>query len=89
MLAVLPLTIKLIKMKDSVIDLHLSSAYYAERKCYRVVHCIMVAWLHSNFRKIQSGEVTYEDYEKYAKSKSSASYNEESFNVFKAQEFAY
>ena len=87
MLAVLPLTIKLIKMKDSVIDLHLSSAYYAEHRCYRIYHCKMVAWLQSNFRKIQSGEVTYEDYIKYADSIQSASYNEESFNVFKAQEF--
>ncbi len=83
-------------MKNSIIDLHLSSTHYADtRRCsptkrirtYRLGHCQMVSWLISNFRKIKSGEVTYKDYEKEGNSNGIMTYNEESFNNFKNQEY--
>jgi len=74
-------------MKDSAIDLHLSSTYYAERRGYRLGHCQMVSWLISNFKKIKSGEVTYKDYEEKGNSLGIMTCNEESFNNFKNQEY--
>lgn len=83
------LTIKYYKMKDSVIDLHLSSAHYAERRGYRLNHCRMVAWLIDNFRLIQKGEVTYEDYVRYGDARGIATFIEEAFDTYKNQELAY
>jgi hypothetical protein len=47
----------------------------------------MVSWLISNFRKIKSGEVTYSDYEKEGNANGIMTYNEESFNIFKEQQY--
>jgi hypothetical protein len=74
-------------MKNSIIDLHLSSTHYSDTRTYRLRHCQMVSWLISNFRKIKSGEITYKDYEKEGNSKGIMIYNEESFNNFKEQEY--
>ena len=74
-------------MKHSIIDLHLSSTYYADSRSYRLGHCQMVSWLITNFRKIKSEEVTYKDYEKFGNSLGIMTYNEESFNNFKNQEY--
>jgi hypothetical protein len=73
-------------MKNSIIDLHLNSAYYANTRTYRLGHCQMVSWLISNFSKIKSGEVTYQDYYDESKSNRIVTYNEESFNNFKEQQ---
>jgi hypothetical protein len=35
-------------MKNSVIDLHLSSTYHAQCRLYRLNHCQMVSWLMDN-----------------------------------------
>jgi hypothetical protein len=75
------------KMKNSVIDLHLSSTHYADSRSYRLGHCQMVSWLINNFRKIKSEEVTYKDYESFGNSQGIITYNEESFNTFKEQQY--
>jgi hypothetical protein len=75
------------KMENSIIDLHLSSTHYAETRTYRLGHCQMVSWLISNFRKIKSGEVIYQDYEKEGNSNGIMTYNEESFNNLKEQQY--
>ena len=74
-------------MENSIIDLHLSSTYYADRRSYRLEHCQMVSWLLNNFRKIISEEVTYKDYESFGNSQGIMTYNEESFNNFKEQQY--
>jgi len=74
-------------MNNSIIDLHLSSTYFADRRTYRLGHCQMVSWLISNFRKIKSKEITYEDYRKESSSNGIMTYNEESFNNFKNQKY--
>ena len=47
----------------------------------------MVSWLITNFRKIKSEEVTYKDYESFGNSQGIMTYNEESFNTFKEQQY--
>lgn len=74
-------------MKTPIIDLHLSSTYYADSRNYRLGHCQMVSWLISNFRKIKSGEITYKDYESFGNSQGIMIYNEESFIVFKERQY--
>ena len=74
-------------MKHSIIDLHLSSTYYADSRSYRLGHCQMVSRLITNFRKIKSEEVTYKDYESFGNSPGIMTYNEESFNTFKEQQY--
>lgn len=74
-------------MKDSVIDLHLSSTYYGDSRSYRLGHCQMVSWLIDNFRKIKSEEVTYKMYVGYGNGLGIMTYNEESFNTFKEQQY--
>ena len=74
-------------MENSVIDLHLSSTRYADSRSYRLGHCQMVSWLISNFRKIKSEEVTYKMYEGYGNGLGIITYNEESFDAFKEQEY--
>jgi len=74
-------------MKDSVIDLHLSSTYYADSRSYHLGHCQMVSWLLDNFRKIKSEEVTYKMYVGYGNGLGIMTYNEESFNTFKEQQY--
>lgn len=74
-------------MNNSIIDLHLNSTYLADRRTYRLGHCQMVSWLISNFRKIKSEEITYEDYRKESSSNGIMTYNEESFNNFKNQKY--
>ncbi len=72
-------------MKHSVLDLHLSSVKYADKKIYQLGHCQMVAWLISNFIIIKSEEVTYRDYLKKGNSIGIETYNEEVFINFKNQ----
>lgn len=74
-------------MKNSIIDLHLSSTHYADSRSHRLGHCQMVSWLINNFRKIKSEEVTYKDYESFGNSQGIMTYNEESFNTFKEQQY--
>lgn len=74
-------------MKNSIIDLHLSSTYYADNRSYRLSHCQMVSWLIDNFRKIKSGEVTYKMYVGYGNGLGIMTYNEETFNTFKEQQY--
>jgi len=74
-------------MKDSIINLHLSSTYYADTRSYRLGHCQMVSWLINNFRKIKSEEITYQDYEKEGNYNGIMTYSEESFNNFKEQQY--
>ena len=74
-------------MEKSVIDLHLSSTYFSDSRSYRFGHCQMVSWLINNFRKIKSEEVTYKDYESFGNSQGIMTYNEETFNTFKGQQY--
>lgn len=74
-------------MKNSIIDLHLSSTHYADKRSYRLGHCQMVSWLLDNFRKIKSEEVTYKMYVGYGSRLGIMTYNEESFNIFKEQQY--
>ncbi len=74
-------------MKDSVINLHLSSVKYADERIYRLGHCQMVSWLLKNFRKIKSEEVTYQDYIKEGNSNGIITYKEEAFINFKNQKY--
>ena len=72
---------------NSAINLHLSSTYHADSRTYRLGHCQMVSYLIDNFRKIKSNEVTYKDYESFGKSLGIMTFNEESFNTFKEQQY--
>lgn len=72
---------------ESTIDLHLSSTHYADSRSYKIGHCEMVTWLVTNFRKIKSEEITYQDYEKFGNSLGIMTYNDESFNNFKNQKY--
>ena len=74
-------------ISNPIIDNHLSSTYYADRRCYRLGHCKVVTWLLENFRKIKSDEVTYNDYIKYCNKQGLSYFNEESFNVYKEREY--
>lgn len=74
-------------MTTSIIDLHLSSTQYADTRTYKLGHCQMVAWLIENFRKIKSGEITYQDYEKEGSSNGISTFKEESFELFKSQDY--
>lgn len=73
--------------KKSTIDLHLSSTHYADRRTYQIRHCQMVNWLVMNFIKIKNKIVTYQDYENLGKDLGIIIFNEESFNLFKDQEY--
>ena len=74
-------------MNKSVIDLHLSSTQYADNRGFKLAHCQMVTWLINNFQSIKDEEVTYEDYKSFGKSQGISTYNEESFNLFKEQQY--
>ena len=71
----------------SIIDIHLSCTHYADTRTYRLGHCQIVSWLMNNFRKIKSEEVVYQDYVTYCQSNGNSYYNEESFDIFKNQEY--
>ena len=72
---------------NSIIDMHLDSAQYAEKRSYRLGHCQVVSWLLDNFRAIKANEVTYKDYEGYVRGHGLNYFNEESFNIFKEGEY--
>lgn len=74
-------------MEKSIIDLHLSSTYYADTRGYCLNHCQMVTWLINNFKQIKSGKVSYEDYKSFGNSLGITTYTEESFNIFKQQQY--
>lgn len=74
-------------MKNSIIDLHLSSTHYTNSKSYRLGHCQMVSWLINNFKEIKSGEVTYEMYVGYGNGLGIMTFNEESFNILKESQY--
>lgn len=74
-------------MIKPVIDLHLDSTYHPNERYYRLAHCQMVAWLIENFKRIQSGEVDYHQYERKANSLGIATYREEAFEKFKDQKY--
>jgi uncharacterized protein YbcV (DUF1398 family) len=47
----------------------------------------MVYWIVSNFRKMKSGEVTYQEYVNEAKSAGIMHFNEQKFEEYKTQDF--
>jgi len=71
----------------TLLDLHLSSAYNADQRGYRISHACMVYWIVSNFRKMKSGEVTYQEYVNEAKSAGIMHFNEQKFEEYKTQDF--
>ena len=75
-------------MQDCLIERYLESVCNSGSKTYRVRLCKMVTWLDFNFKQIQSGEITYQDYDKKASELGITTYIEEIFNDFKNQDTA-
>lgn len=70
----------------SLINLHFSSTY-GNKRSYGLGHCQVVSWLINNFKAIKDGSIVFSDYVKYASSHGISTFNEESFNTFKAQTY--
>lgn len=65
----------------------MSCVQYPDSRIAALGHCQMISWLIENFQKIKSQEVTYKDYESFGNSKGVRVFSEESFNIFKQQEY--
>lgn len=71
----------------NILDLHLSSAAYADTKDFKIAHCQVVSFLVSNFFAIKSGELDFQDYTDYCNVLGVSSFIEENFEIFKSQAY--